>query len=54
MFTGEDANSAFRWKGKVIPLKQLMKTAKHQDTFKHLEEQWDISKDMSMKYGVQC
>jgi hypothetical protein len=46
IFTGEDANSAFRGKGKVLPLKKLMKTAKHQDTFKHLGERWDISNEL--------
>ncbi len=46
IFIGEDANSAFRGKGKVIPLKKLMKTPKHQDTFRHLGEQWDISENL--------
>ena len=46
VFTGEDANSAFRGKGKVIPLRKLLKTPKHQDTFKKLGEQWDISDEL--------
>ena len=46
IYTGEDANSAFRGKGKVLPLKKLMKTAKHQDTFKQLGNNWDISDDL--------
>lgn len=46
IYTVENANSAFRGKGKVIPLKKLMKTAKHQDTFKELGNQWNISDDL--------
>ena len=46
VFTGEDANSAFRGKGKVIPLRKLLKTPKHQDTFKKLGEEWDTSDEL--------
>ena len=46
IYTGEDANSAFRGKGKVLPLKKLVKTAKHQDKFKELGNQWNISDDL--------
>ena len=46
MYTGEDANSAFRGKGKILPLKKLVKTAKHQDKFKELGNQWNISDDL--------
>lgn len=43
IFTGEDTNSAFRGKGKVNPLKKLMKKPKYQETFRMLGEEWDVT-----------
>ena len=34
VFTGEDATSAFRGKGKIIPLKRLQCSQKYQETFR--------------------
>ena len=34
VFTGEDATSAFRGKGKVTPLKKLQHSEKYQETFR--------------------
>ena len=40
-FTGEDANCAFKGKGKVGPLKKLLKKHKYMDTFIKLGTNWE-------------
>ena len=42
VFTGEDANCAFKGKGKVNPLKKLLKKPRFHDSFCRLGEKWEV------------
>ena len=46
VFTGEDCMSAFKGKGKVTPLKKLMKYPKFHKAFAALGEEWSIPDDV--------
>ena len=42
-FTGVDSNCAFKGKGKVGPLKKLLKKPKFMDTFRDLGTNWEVT-----------
>ena len=46
VFTGEDCTSSFKGKGKVTPLKELMKYPKFHKAFAALGEEWSIPDDV--------
>ena len=46
VFTGEDANCAFKGKGKVMPLKKLEKKPRHQSSCQRLCENWNIDSEL--------
>ena len=45
VWTGEDATSAFKGKGKVGPMKKLEKNPKFHKTFEVLGDKWELSLD---------
>ena len=49
VFTGEDCVSAFKGKGKVTPLKKLMKNPKFHDAFGKLGDEWTVPDDIINK-----
>ena len=46
VFTGEDANFAFKGKGKVTPLKKLEKRPRYQASFQRLGDNWDLDNEL--------
>ena len=42
VFTGEDCTSAFKGKGKIMPLKKLEKNPRFQKAFRELGDSWDV------------
>ena len=48
-FTGEDATSAFKSKGKIGPLKKLNASPIYHSVFKSLGEKWTISDNICSK-----
>ena len=46
VFTGEDCTSAFKGKGKIAPLKKLMKYPKFHKAFSALGEEWSLPEDV--------
>jgi hypothetical protein len=42
VFSGEDCASAFKGKGKVVPLKKLEKNPRFHNAFRQLGDDWDI------------
>ncbi|KAF3837908.1 hypothetical protein F7725_009676 [Dissostichus mawsoni] len=46
VFTGEDCTSAFKGKGKVIPLKKLEKTPKLHKAFRQLGADWMVTDEL--------
>ena len=46
VFTGEDANCAFKGKGKVTPLKKMEKYPRYQAIFKRLGDNWEINQEL--------
>ena len=46
VFTGEDCTSAFKGKGKVTPLKKLLKTPKFHKSFSQLGDDWEVAENV--------
>lgn len=42
-FTGEDCNCSFKGKGKLNPVKKMLKKPKYIDTFRSLGNSWEVS-----------
>ncbi|EDO31951.1 predicted protein [Nematostella vectensis] len=52
VFTGEDATSAFKGKGKVGPLKKLQKHQKYQRSFSKLGMEWTLDGETMNELGA--
>ena len=46
IFTGEDANCAFKGKGKITPLKKFNKKPRYHSAFQRLGNEWNLSEDV--------
>ena len=42
IFTGEDCTSAFKGKGKIVPLKKMQKFPRFQKAFEELGSDWSL------------
>ena len=46
IFTGEDANCAFKGKGKITPLKKFNRKPRYHSAFQQLGNEWNLSEDV--------